>query len=85
MCFTNGSGLVRPQFFEDRLDALEVGEGVHALGALAQFTDRLRSAEEEDAEDGLLSLGEVGVFVLDRVLAFGTRAPAWWTRMESFL
>ena len=48
---------------------------MHALGALAQFTHGLGSAEKKDAEEGLLSLGEIRIFVLEGVFALRHPRP----------
>ena len=68
-------GLVRRHLIEDGLGALEIDEGMHALGALAQFTHGLGTAEKEDAENGLLSLREIGILVLEGVFALRHARP----------
>jgi hypothetical protein len=56
--------------FEGGDDGGVVVEGVHALGAGAKFSGRLRAAEEKRAEDGNLVAAEVE-YVADAVLELG--------------
>lgn len=75
-----GAGLAREQSderrlalheaLEGRVDFAEVGKGMHALGAAAQFTGSLRTAEEEFAENGDVRSEKIERF-LEAVLEFG--------------
>jgi len=52
------------------MDGVEVFEGVHALGASAEFTGRLRAAKKKNAEDGCFVAMKV-VDVAETMLEFG--------------
>ena len=54
-------------------DVIEGFEVVHAVGAAAEFAGSLRSAEQEDADDGDFAAVEVEDF-LQAVLVFGDAA-----------
>jgi hypothetical protein len=55
------------------LHGAEIVEGVHALGAGAEFAGRLRTAQEQDAENGDFVAIEVESF-LQAVLVLGDAA-----------
>lgn len=57
--------------FKFGFDALEIREGVHALGALTEFSGGLMSAKEEDAEKGDGGGGKIVDFGVQVVFELG--------------